>query len=1209
MGKTHRLERLLENYEIHNYEPGAMLQKVRKSEAVSFNISNRQFSFQLKPRDLRSRRYRAEASLSNGEKLPVVTAPLETFEGAILGEEGAQARFTLKGDSFEGVILTRDEWYFVEPMSNFDEEAPKSEFVAYRRSDLRPEAIGICGGALSHRMSHGMELVTAPFGNESLAGYTVEIATEADFEYVTALGGASQANNEILNILNQVEGVYQADLGISFSVVYQHTWSTDADPYSSTDPNTMLQEFTDHWNNNFSSTNYDLAHMWTGRDMNGSTVGIAWKGVICFKSYSYGVSQHLTGNPAKFILTAHEMGHNFGASHPDQATTPPTDCANTIMNSSIGSGLTFCPFSRSEINVELASGASCLTGGSAGPSAPSSLSAVALSTSRINLSWQDNTSNETGFKIQRKTGAGGSYALIATTGADVTTYSDTGLASGTTYYYQVQASTSAGDTSFSNEASATTQSASTPPSISSFNPTSGPVGTRVTITGSNLAGATAVKFNNLVAGSFTADSSSQVTAYVPNGATTGLISVTTPAGTAVSASNFQVTSCTFALSSSSQSFPANGGSGTIQVISGSGCVWNAVSNSSWIILTAGSSGSGNGSVSYTIGVNSGTQSRSGSISTAGQIFLISQTGQQISCTYSFSSPGESFSAAGGNGNVSLLASGTCTWTVSSNASWITLLSGTSGSGNSSVNYQVAANTSASGRSGTLTAAGQSYTVTQSAPATGSDTATVFLPIILSSSGVGGTYYTTEMALTNRGASNANLEFIYTSSIGSGSGTGRASLGAGKQILIADAISYLRSAGIPIPLVGNVGGTLQIKFSGLSTPSDGAATVRIGTAVQGGKAGLAYNGISLSAALNEAAYLFGLRQNAADRSNLALQNAGTEGSGDISLRITLYSGARNNPTAHVLPIETLSPGGFRQISGVLYSNGLHLSGGYAKVERIAGSAPFFAYGVINDQFTSDGSFIAPLAESSLAGKNRLVLPVLVETISFTSELIAANWSPLAKTLRCRFVADGIQTGDSAATFNLELQAGEQLIIPEFVDWLRRQGVNGIGTKGLSYVGPLFVESTDLELGGVAILARTSSQGGGGRYGLFYGSLSNGTAPTTSAWIFGLQQTTQSRSNLALVNTGETDAGNNSFRIEIFDGLTGAKVATINSITLKAKGWMQISSILAQYAPSVSQGFVRITRTSGNNPFIPYAVINDGSSPGQGTGDGAYLPNAP
>jgi hypothetical protein len=80
-----------------------------------------------------------------------------------------------------------------------------------------------------------------------------------------------------------------------------------------------------------------------------------------------------------------------------------------------------------------------------------------------------------------------------------------------------------------------------PPSISSFTPTTGPVGTAVTITGSVLAGATAVKFGTLAATSFTVDSDTQITAIVPAGFTQAAIKVTTGGGTATSSVNFVVT--------------------------------------------------------------------------------------------------------------------------------------------------------------------------------------------------------------------------------------------------------------------------------------------------------------------------------------------------------------------------------------------------------------------------------------------------------------------------------------------------------------------------------------------------------------------------------------------------------------------------------------------------------------------------------------------
>lgn len=94
------------------------------------------------------------------------------------------------------------------------------------------------------------------------------------------------------------------------------------------------------------------------------------------------------------------------------------------------------------------------------PAAPSNLTATAVSSSQINLSWTDNSGDETGFKISRKEGANGSYSEIATAGANVTNYSDTGLSAQTTYYYKVLAYNGAGNSGESNEANATTDAPS-----------------------------------------------------------------------------------------------------------------------------------------------------------------------------------------------------------------------------------------------------------------------------------------------------------------------------------------------------------------------------------------------------------------------------------------------------------------------------------------------------------------------------------------------------------------------------------------------------------------------------------------------------------------------------------------------------------------------------------------------------------------------------
>jgi hypothetical protein len=96
------------------------------------------------------------------------------------------------------------------------------------------------------------------------------------------------------------------------------------------------------------------------------------------------------------------------------------------------------------------------------PAAPTGLTATATSSTQINLLWSDTANNESGFRVERKLGAGGTYAEIATVGANVTSYNDTGLSASTTYYYRILAYNGIGNSAYSNEANATT-SATTPP--------------------------------------------------------------------------------------------------------------------------------------------------------------------------------------------------------------------------------------------------------------------------------------------------------------------------------------------------------------------------------------------------------------------------------------------------------------------------------------------------------------------------------------------------------------------------------------------------------------------------------------------------------------------------------------------------------------------------------------------------------------------------
>ena len=611
-----------------------------------------------------------------------------------------------------------------------------------------------------------------------------------------------------------------------------------------------------------------------------------------------------------------------------------------------------------------------------------------------------------------------------------------------------------------------------------------------------------------------------------------------------------------------------------------------------------------GSYSWTVPSTSGASSRirvSDAAGTASDTsdgnFTIAAVG---TCSYSISPSSRSFGLSGGTGSVTVTVGSGCAWTATSNAGFLTISSGANGNG--TVNYSVAA--SGSSRTGTLTIAGQTFTGTQ-APSTGISS-DLFVPVTLSITGVGGSFYTTELTFANRGTTTATVDLSYVATTGGGSGSASISIPPGQSVF-SNAIDYLRAQGLSIPDSGSRIGTLRASLSNLSAASVAGITARTTTLVRDGggniigRAGLGDSVSLSSAALTTPAYICGLRQNSDDRSNVAFQNVGAAGDGSITLRATAFDG--NSAASSVLDPIVLAPGEFFQVGGVLASLGL--SNGYVKVERTAGTAPYYAYGVINDQVNSDGSFVTP-QPASATPVSGLTLPVIVQTTAFLSELVITNFSSQARSINFSFVAESISTADKTARFTLNLPAGQQQIISDIFTYMRNSAVAGVGPAGTTIAGALFATAAGGDLSGVVLGARTSASGGSadGHFGLFYTAVPYGQASTSSAWLFGLQQNSENRTNLAIVNTGETDANSDTFVIDLYDGATGAKVKTLDPILLPARGWIQISTILNN-APGVQQGYAQVRRTASANPFVTYAVINDGDGPGERTGDGAYI----
>ena len=313
---------------------------------------------------------------------------------------------------------------------------------------------------------------------------------------------------------------------------------------------------------------------------------------------------------------------------------------------------------------------------------------------------------------------------------------------------------------------------------------------------------------------------------------------------------------------------------------------------------------------------------------------------------------------------------------------------------------------------------------------------------------------------------------------------------------------------------------------------------------------------------------------------------------------------------------LGPGEFHQENTVLDGAGKAdpMFGGYVRVERVEGMAPFYAYGVINDNANSDGSFVFPVSAASLEGAMSQTLPALVEINQFSTELTLTNFSGQPKVLMFSATHDRIETEDNTAGFGpVPMLPGQQLIIPHALAYAR-QNLGLDVPRGL--VAPLIATADGGDLGGIVIGARVVAPADAedpsqGQYGVFYTAVPWGQGFTQSAWVDGLQQNEENRSNLALVNTGEVDDSPSVFELDVYDGETAMLVKTVTmadelQAMVPARGFRQINGILRTHAPGTMQGYVRIRKVSGANPFLAYGVVNDGGAPGARTGDGAYIP---
>ncbi|MBI5862899.1 MAG: hypothetical protein HZB38_00010 [Planctomycetes bacterium] len=194
---------------------------------------------------------------------------------------------------------------------------------------------------------------------------TAVLAIETDYEYTAALfgGNADAAAAYVATLLGSVSAIYTRDLNVRLQVGYLRLWATAADPWTSADMGAQLGEFQAYWNANMTGVYRHLAHYLSGRPLGG---GVAWVGVMCHPTYGYSLSSLNGYFPQPIVMnhganwdlmvTAHELGHNFGAPHTHDMTPQVDNCANgdcsVAPNGTIMSYCHFCPNGLGDVRME-----------------------------------------------------------------------------------------------------------------------------------------------------------------------------------------------------------------------------------------------------------------------------------------------------------------------------------------------------------------------------------------------------------------------------------------------------------------------------------------------------------------------------------------------------------------------------------------------------------------------------------------------------------------------------------------------------------------------------------------------------------------------------------------------------------------------------------------------------------------------------------------